>query len=270
MGTEETRPSQTGGDPKTTADNGRPLTPAAAPGAAANKIIQGLWIGTELSLMEQLSIASFLANGHDYHLYVYDDLKQIPGGTTVKDANEILPSAKIFRYTGRPSYAGFSNFFRYKLLLERGGWWADTDTVCLKRLDFSEEFVLSSEISKGIEVVNCGVIKSPAGSDAMKYAWSVCQAKDPKKLVWGETGPRLMAETVSKFSLEQFKQPHRVFCPLGFFDWKKILEPDFDESLIAGSYAVHLWNEKWREAAQDKNARYPQASLYEQLKRRYL
>src|SRR5258706_6206464 len=40
-----------------------------------NKIIQGLWIGPTLSQMEQLSIASFLANGHEYHLFVYDDVK---------------------------------------------------------------------------------------------------------------------------------------------------------------------------------------------------
>ena len=39
------------------------------------QIIQGLWIGSELSMMEQLSIASFLKNGHDYHLYVYGDVK---------------------------------------------------------------------------------------------------------------------------------------------------------------------------------------------------
>ncbi len=269
MGTEETRPSLTAPGPQTAQDNGRPQTPAAAPGHA-NKVIQGLWIGAELSVMEQLSLASFLANGHDYHLYLYDDVKHIPAGTTVMDANAILPAAGIFQYTGRPSYAGFSNFFRYKLLLERGGWWADTDTVSLKSFDFADEFVFSSEISKGIEVVNCGAIKTPAGSAAMEYAWGVCQAKDPQQLVWGETGPKLIAETVAKFSLEKFKQPHRVFCPLGFFDWKKIVDPDFDESLIADSYAVHLWNEKWREANQDKNLRYPPDSLYEQLKRRYL
>ena len=86
-----------------------------------NKIIQGLWIGTELSVMEQLSIASFLHSGHHYHLYVYDDLKHVPAGTVVRDASEILPSSSIFQYKNRPSYAGFSNFFRYKLLLERGG-----------------------------------------------------------------------------------------------------------------------------------------------------
>ena len=244
-----------------TEDTGPPL---------ANKLIQGLWIGPELSVMEQLSIASFLAKGHHYHLYVYDDVKNIPLGTDVKDANSILPSTDIFQYTGRPSYAGFSNFFRYKLLLEKGGWWADTDTVCLRPFDFQEDFVFSSEISKGEEVVNCGVVKAPAGSDAMAYAWEVCRMKEPGQLVWGETGPRLMAEAVRKFSLERYRQPHRVFCPLGFFEWQKILGPDSEGILQSNSHAIHLWNEKWREGHQNKNARYPEDSIYEQLKKRYL
>jgi hypothetical protein len=59
-----------------------------------NKIIQGLWIGPELSTLEQLSIASFLQNGHDYHLYVYDEPKNVPVGTLIRDAGEILPSSR--------------------------------------------------------------------------------------------------------------------------------------------------------------------------------
>lgn len=35
----------------------------------------------------------------------------------------------MFTYREHPSYAGFSSFFRYKLLLERGGWWVDTDSL---------------------------------------------------------------------------------------------------------------------------------------------
>ena len=59
-------------------------------------------------------------NGHEYHLYVYEDVKNVPAATTLRDGNEILPASEIFQYQGRPSYAGFANFFRYKLLLERG------------------------------------------------------------------------------------------------------------------------------------------------------
>ena len=235
-----------------------------------NRIIQGLWIGPELSVMEQLSISSFLLNGHEYHLYVYDEMGNVPPGTTIKDAREILPSSSVFQYKQYPTYAGFSNFFRYKLLLERGGWWADTDTVCLKPFDFSEEYVFSSEISRGLEVINCGAIKAPVGSQVMAYTWGVCQAKNPEKLVWGETGPRLIAEAVRNLSLEKYKKPYRVFCPLSFSEWRKVLEPDFDPVFDETTHAIHLWNEMWRADGQDKNHQYHPDCFYEQLKRKYL
>lgn len=244
--------------------------PPNQPHPDPNRIIQGLWVGPEFSVMEQLSIASFLQNGHEYHLYVYDEVKNVPAGTVVKDASEILPSSKVFQYRQSSSYAGFANFFRYKLLLERGGWWADTDTICLKPFDFPEEHVFATEIFRELEVVTSGIIKAPKGSQAMAHAWGVCQTKNPESLVWGETGPKLMAEAVNKFALEKYLVPHGVFCPLGYQDWHGVLEPETAVALDASCYAIHLWNEKWRAASQDKNARYPGNCLYEQLKRRYL
>ena len=235
-----------------------------------NKIIQGLWIGSELSVMEQLSIASFLSNGHDYHLYVYNQLKNIPAGTTVKDANEILPSSSIFQYREYATYAGFANFFRYKLLLERGGWWADADIICLRPFDFPGKHVFATEMCKGFEVVSSGIIKAPKGSRAMAYAWEVCQSKNPQDLAWGETGPRLMGEAVKECSLGEYMKPHQVFCPLGYSDWRKVLERDVEPLIYDSSHSIHLWNEMWRAAGQDKNAQYDPNCLYEQLKKRYL
>jgi mannosyltransferase OCH1-like enzyme len=240
------------------------------PFADPNRVIQGLWIGPELSALEQLSLASFLQNGHEYHLYVYDEPKNIPAGTVVRDANEILPSSSIFQYNQYASYAGFANFFRYKLLLERGGWWVDADTICLKQFDFSEEHLFSTEMCNGMEVVNCGVIKAPKGSPAMAFAWEVCQTKNPEQLVWGETGPRLMGEAVRKHSLEKYSKPHQVFCPIGYADWHKVLEPGMDTLLDGETYAIHLWNEMWRKIGQDKNASYDERCLFERLKRKYL
>jgi len=233
----------------------------------SNQIIQGLWIGSTLSLMEQLSITSFLRNGHDYHLYAYNEMGNVPAGTVVKDANEILPASAIFQYRNFPSYAGFSNFFRYKLLLERGGWWADLDTVCLRHFDFCEEYVFSSELNGGDELTNCGVIKVPEGSEAMAYAWHVCQMKDPRKLVWGEIGPRLMDQTVKEHGLDKYRKPYFMFCPIS--DWRKLLEP-YVAGINGEAYAVHLWNEFWRREGRDKNAQYHPACLYEQLKSKYL
>jgi mannosyltransferase OCH1-like enzyme len=244
--------------------------PRDQPPDDVNKIIQGLWIGPELSALEQLSIASFLQNGHEYHLYVYDEPKNVPVGTVVKDANEILPSSSIFQYKQYPSYAGFANFFRYKLLLERGGWWVDSDTVCLKHFDFSEEHVFATEICNELEVINCGAIKAPKGSPVMAYAWEVCQTKEPEQLGWGETGPRLMAEAVRRSSLEGYAKPYYVFCPIGYLEWHRVLEPDAEAVFDESTYAIHLWNEMWRKVGQDKNERYHENCFYEELKRKYL
>jgi hypothetical protein len=235
-----------------------------------NTIIQGLWIGSHLSTMEQLSVSSFLRNGHQYHLYVYDEVGNVPSGAILRDATEILPAASIFQYNERPSYAGFANFFRYKLLLECGGWWADSDMVCLRPFDFADDYVFSSEMSKGVEVVNCGAIKTPPGSEVMAYAWQACKSKDPRQIVWGETGPRLMGEAVEKHALNEYVRAPHVFCPIPFWEWQKILESDSDLGFDESVYAIHLWNEKWRAAGQDKDAGYPPNSLYEQLKRKYL
>jgi hypothetical protein len=240
------------------------------PLAGPNKIIQGLWVGTELSVMEQLSIASFLASEHEYHLYVYNELKNVPAGTIVKDARDILPESMIFQYQGLPSYAGFANFFRYKLLLERGGWWADTDVVCLRPFDFAEEHVFSTEVAKGIAVVNTGVIKAPTGSRVMAYCWEVCQAKKPEELLWGETGPKLLGAAVKRFAQDDQAKLPQVFCPIGYDEWERVLYSTSRINLAEDTHSIHLWNEMWRRAGTDKNAEYTEGCFYEELKRRYL
>lgn len=231
-------------------------------------MIQGLWIGEELSAMEQLSIASFLGNGHEYHLYAYEAIADVPAGVSMRDAEEILPRSRAFQYSRHKTWSGFANFFRYKLLLERGGWWADTDLICLKPFEFDVDYVFSSEFSVGRQMVNIGAIKAPASSEIMSYMWDVCQTKDPAKLVWGETGPALMGEAVERFSMQRYVKAWKTFCPVGFRDWTKLLDPDPPD--ISESHAVHLWHEMWRAANQDKNARYHPDSLYEALRRKYL
>ena len=62
-----------------------------------------------LSAMEQMSIKSYLYHGHPFVLYVYQDTKDVPLGTTVLDGNAILHESQIFTYEGdgfgRKSYA---------------------------------------------------------------------------------------------------------------------------------------------------------------------
>jgi hypothetical protein len=226
--------------------------------------------------MERLSITSFLQNGHPFHLYVYENMAGVPPGTILRDANEILPASRIFTYREYNTYAGFSNFFRYKLLLEKGGWWADTDTVCLRPFEFTSPLVFSSErihsaeVSGGVPQVNAGVLKAPAGSAIFKDAWDFCDAVDPKDLVWGQCGPALMGKLVKRHSLEQYVQPPEAFCPLDYPEWEKQLHPDASWLFGPQTFAVHLWNELWRRAGSDKDRHWDDQCLYERLKRRYL
>ena len=85
-----------------------------------SNIIQSLWIGGALSKMEQLSARSFIDNGHEYHLYTYGDVKNIPEGVVVKDGNDILPESEIFRYKNG-SVSAFSNYFRFMMLHKKRG-----------------------------------------------------------------------------------------------------------------------------------------------------
>ena len=235
-----------------------------------NAIIQGLWVGSELSMMEQLSITSFLRHGHDYHLYVYGDVAHVPEGAVIRDGNAILPASMIFQYKHRKSYSGFSNYFRYKLLLENGGWWADMDIVCLKPFDFDTAYVFSSEWYRDSVLVSSGIIKVPVGSEVMAYAWQTCLGKNRQELKWGEIGPRLMDEAVRKFVLDPFIMPSKVFNPIGFKAWGEVLDPTIAWAFDETTYAIHLWNEMWRQDQQDKNRRYHPDCLYEQLTQRYL
>ncbi|MEM7333868.1 MAG: glycosyltransferase, partial [Chloroflexota bacterium] len=110
-------------------------------------IIQSLWIGNELSLLEQLCVASFIANGHEFHLYTYGDVRNVPEKAVVKDGNEIIPEKYLFS-AHKGSWAAFSDWFRWSMLYKNGNFWVDTDTICLKPFVFDSDLVFGYESFK--------------------------------------------------------------------------------------------------------------------------
>lgn len=233
--------------------------------------VQSLWIGDELSEMEQLSIRSFLKNGHPFHLYVYGPtLHNVPPGTKLFDANEIIPHKDVF--TVRGGYSSFSDFFRWKLVGDKGGWWVDLDTVCLKPFDFMGDYVFVGGLGKpgSADCISSGMFKAPKGSEIMKAGWEQCQKMDPTTMTWGQAGPPLFTELVHAFGLTNAIVPARLFFPVFYTEAPKIFTDIYVPRIAADCYSVHLFNEIWRLAGADKNATYPENSLYEQLKRRFL
>lgn len=231
--------------------------------------IQSLWIGPSLSALEQLALASFVHHGHPVDLYTYAGVEGVPAGVAVRDANAILPESKVFLYRDYNSYSGFSNYFRYRLLLERGGCWVDMDLVALRPLAFDDEHVFASEHARGREVVTTSFIKAPAGSPVMQRAWDICAQKDPAQIRWGETGPRLLDEVVASLGMQQLVRAPALFCPVRHGEWESLLDAN-PPAIPDDAVAVHFWNEMWRRNGREKDASYDPGSLYEQLKARYL
>jgi hypothetical protein len=110
---------------------------------------QSFWHGEALSPYELFCLKSFIACGYAVDLYTYDVNLVVPAGVRVCDAAELASRDEVFVYQseglGKGSPSAFSNYFRYKLLAEKGGWWIDTDVVCLTdRIPVVDEFFCST------------------------------------------------------------------------------------------------------------------------------
>lgn len=259
-----------------------------------NNIIQALWIGEEISVIEKLCMASFVANGHEFHLYTYSKLKGVPDGVIIKDANNIIPKSQIFTYhTG--SYAGFADWFRWELLCKCGNFYVDTDMICLKPFNFHDDIVFGKE---DITHSCPAVIKFPKDHEFARFMVEVCRNPNEilvyddvkvkiRKLIrrfflgnrrenigWGEAGgPVGFTNALNYFDLFELGKPFTYFFPIHFTNWKSIFDDTLknDLSLFSDTFAVHLWNEMARkEKGFDKNATFHECSLIEYLKRKYL
>lgn len=216
-------------------------------------IVQSLWIGDKLSIMEILCLKSFIKNNIIVHLYIYDNISNIPNNVIIKDANEILPKDDIFEYKGG-GVSAFSNVFRYKLLYEKGGIWVDMDMFCIKPFNISANYAFSSEIYKDNSIhVNVGFIKAPKNSKLMLLCYKnslIVKNNNPK---WGDLGPKLFKKFVTKCNLTKYILSPHYFCPIGYKDIDKIINLDNNLNLINNSYCIHLWNGIWFKNNIDKN-----------------
>lgn len=242
--------------------------------------VQMLWVRGALSTLERLSIASHLQNGHPVRLFSYEAIPNLPEGTIWEDARAILPESAVFANPSPEGFGGltvFANFFRYHLLLQRGGIWSDCDSVCLKPLAFATdmEYFFATERAPGaqntekleVTAASC-VIKAPPGSAVIARSLEIAEAKDLPTAPWASTGPRALHQAVTELGLTRFMVNPEIFCPI---DWWRIPTLISGATLLPGNaHAVHFCNEMWRRNFFDKNASFDPLSLYERLKNHYL
>jgi hypothetical protein len=255
--------------------------------------IQSLWIGKQLSKVEQLCIQSFLDHEHPFHLYTYGKIDNVPAGAQVFDAGTIIGEDKIFRFEngwGKGSVSGFADLFRLLMLQKNGGWWVDMDIVCIKPFTFKQDTVIcsSNEGEYGSLANNC-VIKAPKNSALIKYCLDELAKTDLKKMTFGSAGPFLFQKAVKDLQIEDQIVAYQCFNPISWrfigelvlgnmsaaSKFKELVRPVFKPQTMPGrritsaTHAVHFWNEVWNAAGYDKNGTYSSHSLFEKLKRKH-
>lgn len=211
---------------------------------------RSFWSGT-ISPYECLAMKSFLDFGHRYILYSYEHL-DVPPGIEVADAEDILPKHRVFYYgqsagIGRDSIAAFSNLFRYELLKRFGGWWVDTDVICLSDKQPEGDLFLGWEDDK---IVGNAILRYPIDHPLGVRLRS--SAEDAgTDFPWGTIGPDLLTRLVSEMGLSAQVRPARSAYPIPSTDALKLLMP-FCRSEMASKIRdlplLHTWNEVRRRA----------------------
>ena len=247
-----------------------------------NKIVQGFWMG-DFTTMERLCVKSFLANGHEFHLYCYEMPKGVPDGVVLRDAAEIVPWDKVETFRCAQQ---FSDYFRIALLLKRGGWHSDMDNCCLKTLDFSDGHVFYSDHDES--TMSLALSKAPAGSRLLQHCYdhlSQMSVGERERLSWQEIGAEFVQGAIEFFHMEEYAQPGYVFDPVHHTRVREIVDPraKFD---LSKSYSVHLFHAAWNNGPEDRMGRgfdlelppgeslstdgeYPPGCLYQILKEKY-
>ena len=235
---------------------------------ASQHRFQSFWYGGPLSPYERFCLRSFIDWGHAVDLYSYDTKLAVPAGARVCDAAELIPQDEVFVYQaegfGKGSPSAFSNYFRYKLLAEKGGWWIDTDVVCLSdRVPIDGEFFARQDADFVAPGTMCFEPRHPIMLQCLEQA-----IKLGHNVKWGDTGPRLFTRTLAERGwLDRAASP-AVCYPIHYTEALEVLRPSRSADLAARinpALFLHVWNSTLVHRGVDKAYRPPRGSLLRML-----
>src|SRR5690606_13645439 len=191
----------------------------------------------------------------------------------IRDGNEILSINKIF-FDSRNSVASFSDWFRYKMLYDRGGWWVDMDSVCLRHFNFEDDYCFATEsnVVGNVEITN-GIITAAIRSDFLADCLENIDKYiliNKKSIRWGAFGPTFLREILGYYEHQPYVKSPEVFCPIPWKDTANLISGEFRLQLSSSIFAIHLWNEIWSLRKLNKNTPYHPDSIFEKLKKSYL
>jgi len=229
-------------------------------------VVNTIWIGNTFPLLQQMCAISWLKNGHEFNLWAYGLIKDVPNGVHLQDANQVYPHRPLQLYQNNNNFGSpvlHATMFRYAFLVKRGGCFVDCDTMCLKSFDVSRKFVFSSEgktSQPNLAFVNIPITNSPV----MRACFTEAQIKLEIAPVWGHFGPKLLRKKLILHKCMQHVALPIDYCPLNWSEANDIFKPDFDYNRIKNSYTTRLWQQiftlEGREL--DNFTQYPETSFW--------
>lgn len=235
--------------------------------------LASFWDGPALSPIEQISILSFLATGHELIIYSTGPLEGLPPGVELRDASEILSTSRIIKHRKTGSVALYSDLFRYALLKKTDFIWVDLDIIALRPLPDDLDYIFGYEEDGE---VNGAILRLPAGSAALKqlcrfnmdthgYPPHLAGFRRIRYIVrsfglglpisdwpWGSIGPRGLTHYLKQTGEISHALPIKAFYPIKYQETARFTQPrDLTfASFAAETYAVHLWGKALRQHIQ--------------------
>jgi hypothetical protein len=150
------------------------------------------------------------------------------------------------------------------LLVEKGGWWIDTDVVCLSdRVPLVEEFFAYEEP----DVINGATMYFTPHHPVMIQCLDQAR-KLGRSINWGDIGPYLLTRVLEERGLIVRAYPASICYPIHYSQAVDVLRPSKTAVLagqIEGALFLHLWNAILVHHGIPKSWLPPEGSLLRQL-----
>jgi hypothetical protein len=233
--------------------------------------VAALWIGGDLSYLEQLCLKSFLDAGHHVRLYSYHPIANAPEGVEHAAAGDILPLTGFLRHARTSSPALHSDLFRYHLLARCDRTiWVDTDAYCVRRFVTGTGHFFGWESDKH---VNGGVLGLPRDSEALakliaftqdehaipvwygkRYVADLEAARDAGHPVhvgdqpWGVWGPHALTHFLRETGEIRHALPPVALYPFAFRERAMMTRPGVElaDFVTGETFSIHFYGRRMR------------------------
>lgn len=223
--------------------------------------VSSLWIGNAMSPYEHLCLSSFVRAGYEVKVFTYDPTLVIPLGAQRCDAREVMPESSVFENQRQHgTYTAFSDIFRYRLLQLQDTTWIDTDVILVSDSLPDGAYLFGYE-DPGY--ANCAILRAPSESPFVDYLFDTSVAADHATMNWGDIGPRLVTDAITRFNLQDLVQPSGVLYPVHYREVGMLFDPEQCEAVterLQHASTLHLWNEIMRRGGPVKQLRPPRGS----------